>query len=344
MAADPASRGRTTLAFRIRTWLQSPPAIALGFLVLAFGGPALYVTQPLAWTPHPVATATRADPSRLRAHVSALCSQFGSRDWRHTPSLDSAAQYLRQELERSGGRVEEQVFGVRGRTYRNVIARFGPLQGERIILGAHYDTCNGLPGADDNTSGVAGLLELGRLLGTDPPKVPVELVAYTLEEPPFFRTQDMGSARHAESLRRQGHPVGLMVSIEMIGSFSDAAGSQHFPLPGVGLLYPSKGNFIAVVGAVGDGMRVRRVKAGMSTHCEVPIHSMNAPRSLAGVDYSDHGSYWDRGFPAVMVTDTAFFRNPRYHTPRDTPDTLDYPRMAQVVQGLKSIVEAQFPN
>lgn len=303
------------------------------------GSLAFYVTQPLFWITRDPAL-MRADPARLKAHVKTLCEEIGPRDGWATTSLDAAAHYIAMDLKASGGRMEEQAFQVRGKTYRNVIAHFGPEGGKRIVLGAHYDTCNGLPGADDNTSGVAGLLELGRMFGGRTPSVAVDLVAYTLEEPPFFRTQDMGSARHAETLRVAGVNLITMISIEMIGTFSDEADSQHFPLPGAGLLYPSKGNFIAVIGALGDGGLVRRVKAGMAGSCEVPVHSMNAPRAVTGIDFSDHRSFWDRDFPAVMVTDTAFFRNPRYHTARDTPDQLDYVRMAQVVQGLFGAVNA----
>jgi Zn-dependent M28 family amino/carboxypeptidase len=193
------------------------------------------------------------------------------------------------------------------------------------------------PGADDNASGVAGLIELAHLLGKQPPPRPVELVAYTLEEPPHFRTEHMGSAWHARSLRAAGREVRLMVSLEMIGCFSDAPGSQRFPVPGLDLLYPDRGNFIALVSRIsakGELGATRRAKALMAGATDLAVHSINAPPLLKGIDFSDHLSYWAQGYPALMVTDTAFFRNANYHQAGDTHETLDYARMAKVVQGV----------
>jgi Zn-dependent M28 family amino/carboxypeptidase len=208
------------------------------------------------------------------------------------------------------------------------------------VVGAHYDTAGPLPGADDNASGVAGLLELARLLGTTPPRIAVELVAFSLEEPPAFATPDMGSAVHAASLAAEGARVRLMICLEMIGYFSDRPRSQHFPAPGLGLIYPDVGNFIAVVGKLGQGAAVKRVRGAMRAATPLPVESITAPRLLPGVDLSDHRNYWDHGWDAVMITDTAMFRNPHYHEPSDTPDTLDFERMAQVVTGVHAAVHA----
>jgi hypothetical protein len=168
----------------------------------------------------------------------------------------------------------------------------------------------------------------------------VDLVAYTLEEPPYFRTPMMGSAVHARSLKQQGHAVRAMVALEMIGYFSDAPNSQSFPSPILKLFYPTKGNFIAIVGKVGQGAVVRRAKRAMRGASALPVYSINAPRFVPGVDFSDHLQYWAAGYQAVMITDTAFYRNPRYHTAHDTPETLDYTRMAMVVQGVYAAVLA----
>jgi Zn-dependent M28 family amino/carboxypeptidase len=219
-----------------------------------------------------------------------------------------------------------------------VIARFGPDEGAATVVGAHYDSCNDTPGADDNASGVAGLLELGRLLVAHPPRKPVELVAFPLEEPPYFRTQSMGSMQHAKSLRAANRELRFMVSLEMIGYFSDAPGSQGFPSPAIGKMYPDTGSFIAVVGQFGDFGLTRRVKARMMGASDLPVESFNAPRAVAGVDFSDHASYWAHGYPALMITDTAFMRNPNYHQITDTPETLDYVRMAKVVEGVYAAV------
>jgi Zn-dependent M28 family amino/carboxypeptidase len=212
--------------------------------------------------------------------------------------------------------------------------------GARIVVGAHYDTAGPHPGADDNASGVAGLLELARLLDGADLARPVELVGYPLEEPPYFSTSKMGSAVHARSLREQGVAVRAMLSLEMIGYFTDEPNSQALPLSLLRPFYPSEGNFIAVVGRWGWGQRrlVRTVRDGMQDATPLPVHSINAPRLVPGVAFSDHRNYWQAGYDAVMITDTAFYRNPHYHAPSDTPETLDYGRMAQVVDGVRGAI------
>lgn len=174
------------------------------------------------------------------------------------------------------------------------------------------------------------------LLAASPPEGPVELVAYSPEEPPFFRSPQMGSAVHAASLKTSGRRVRSVLVLEMIGCFEDGARSQSYPLPFLSLFYPTRGNFIAVVGSLGQPRLARRVKAAMRAASPLPVRSINAPRAVPGVDFSDHLSYWREGYPAIMITDTAFYRNPRYHTTGDTPETLDYARMAQVVDGVRA--------
>jgi hypothetical protein len=301
-------------------------------LLLLFGG-VLWVTQPLLPAGRRPES-PRADPERLESDVRKLTTGLSPRDFAHHANLEGAARWLGEELRSAGGRVEDQRFSAAGQEYRNVLASFGPATRERIVVGAHYDTDGPLPGADDNASGVAGLLELARLLGREPPRSRVELVAYALEEMPFFATGEMGSRVHARALVKSGVPVRAMFSLEMVGFFSDAPGSQKFPFSLLRLFYPDRGNFIAVVGRVRDGLLVRRVKRSMRSASDLPVHSIAAPRSVPGLGLSDHASYWDAGYPAVMITDTAFYRNDRYHTERDTPDSLDYRRMAKVVEGV----------
>jgi Zn-dependent M28 family amino/carboxypeptidase len=166
----------------------------------------------------------------------------------------------------------------------------------------------------------------------------VELVAYTLEEPPFFRSEQMGSAMHAKALKQEGAVVRVMFSLEMIGYFSDARNSQQFPSSAFSLFYPTEGNFISVVGKMDDGMLVRRIKKAMTRATSLPVYSINAPRLIPGVDLSDHLSYWREGYPAVMITDTAFYRNANYHTLDDTAERLDYRRMGQAVEGVYAAV------
>lgn len=322
-------------------------AILLSGVTCLFLATWIGVTQPLFRSrgANPAASqAAENDPSpaRLRAHVEAIAGPaMLPRDWSHPENLDRVAAYVRAEFERVGSsRVSEHPFEAEGRTYRNVVAAFGPDGGERIVIGAHYDAAGPYPGADDNASGVAGLLELARMLAAAPPLVRVELVAFPLEEPPFFRSPHMGSATYATALRRQDVRVRAMLSLEMIGFFTDAPGSQSFPLSLLKPFYPSQGNFIAVVGKLGQGGLVRRVKGAMRRAAPLTVVSINAPRLVPGVDFSDHASFWDVGYPAAMITDTAFYRNPHYHTASDTPATLDYERMAQVVLGVHAAVLA----
>lgn len=317
------------------------PALLVVHAVDATGAGADPSPTPLGSRPPDAARAAAgapASPERLRAHVEALSERFVPRDHAHPQNLDRAAAYIRAELERAGGSVTEQTFNVVGNTYRNVIAAYGSESDERIVVGAHYDSAGPLPAADDNASGVAGLIELAYLLQQAKLPMRVELVAYSLEEPPWFGSEHMGSAVHAKSLRAANVRVRAMFSLEMIGYFTDAPRSQRFPLDALRLLYPSEGNFIAVVGKLGQGSTVRAIERAMRRASPLPVHSIAAPRSLPGVGLSDHASYWDVGYRAVMITDTAFFRNPNYHTAHDRADTLDYARMAMVVRGVHAAV------
>jgi Zn-dependent M28 family amino/carboxypeptidase len=273
-------------------------------------------------------------------HVQMLSVQFAPRDQSNIENLDRAAAYIRDRFREASARVSEQPFAVEGKIYRNVVGTLGPETDERIVVGAHYDAYHPYPGAGDNASGVAGLLELAALLAKVKLPLRVDLVAFTLEEPPYFHTPHMGSTVHAESLRQQGVALRAMFSLEMIGYFDDAPDSQSFPLPLMRLFYPSQGNFISVVGGVGDGLLARRIKRAMRSATPLPVYSVNAPGSVPGIDFSDHRSYWNAGYSAVMITDTAFYRNHNYHTVSDTADKLDYKRMAMVVQGVAAAVLA----
>jgi hypothetical protein len=296
-----------------------------------------WVTQPLLSRARPNSERT-VDPSRLEAHVRKLSIELGPRDAGHIENLDRVAAYIKDEFSQTSEQVSEQEYRVLGKTYRNVIDHFGPESEERIVVGAHYDTAGPLPGADDNASGVAGLIELARLLARQQPPLGVELVAFSLEEPPYFRTTGMGSSVHAKSLRSQNVQVRAMLSLEMIGCFSDAPNSQLFPVGVLSAFYPSRGNFIAVVGRLSDASLVRKTKSAMRNAAPLPVYSINAPRFVPGVDFSDQLSYWHAGYNALMITDTAFYRNRNYHTAQDTAEKLDYKRMAMVVEGVYAAV------
>ncbi len=299
----------------------------------------MILTQPMLPT-RPNDAAVAVDPARLESHVRMLSQTLAPRDAGHPKNLDRAAAYIKEALARAGGNPLDQPYDVGGVSYRNVIAGFGPDTAERIVVGAHYDAYRGLPGADDNASGVAGLIELAGLLQRRGPKTRVELVAFSLEEPPYFRTPQMGSAVHAASVKAQHRRVRLMISLEMIGYFSDTQQSQRVPLPLLEFFYPSTGNFIAVVSRLDQIRTVRRVKQAMRAASPLPVCSINAPAFLPGIDLSDHRNYWKAGYDAIMITDTAFYRNPNYHTAKDTADTLDYGRMAMVVKGVHGAVLA----
>jgi hypothetical protein len=302
---------------------------AAGILALLLGLAAAAITQPTFGTlssPKPSA----ADPERLRRHVEFLTVQASPRDSDHPENLDKAAAYIKEQLLFAGTRPRDQEFRAQGRLYRNVIASLGPANGPILVVGAHYDSC-GLfgpnPGADDNASGTAGLLELARLLRGRSLRQRVDLVAYANEEPPWFGSPWMGSAVHARSLA--GQDVRGMISLEMIGYFTDR---QPFPNWLYRLLYPSRGDFILIAGRWADRDLTRHVKRALRG-TGFPAYSFTASRD-AGIDASDQRNYWDIGVPAVMVTDTAFVRNPHYHSPGDTAETLDYQRMARVVEGV----------
>jgi len=306
-------------------------------LLLLLIGSWFWTTQPLLSAAKPSAERT-VDPSRLQAHVHKLSVELSPRDENHIENLDRVAAYIKNEFSQTTSLVSEQPYRIQGKSYRNVIAQFGPESNERIVVGAHYDAAGPLPGADDNASGVAGLIELAHLLSRQQPPIRVELVAFTLEEPPYFRTTGMGSLIHAESLRTQNVRVRAMFSLEMIGYFSDAPNSQHFPAGILNAFYPSTGNFIGVVGRLSDWSFVRRTKATMRNASPLPVYSINTPTFVPGVDLSDHVNYWRAGYNALMITDTAFYRNRNYHTAQDTEEKLDYKRMAMVVEGVYAAV------
>jgi Zn-dependent M28 family amino/carboxypeptidase len=317
--------------------MQTFLRIAVFVLVLSLlmGGLAACVIQPAV---RAIASpAASIDPAALERHVRILSATLHPRSYENAANLAAAADYVLAEFAAAGARTDVQKFSVDGREYRNVIARFGPAQGPLLVIGAHYDSCCDTPGADDNASGVAGLIELARALAATPPEQSVELVAFTLEEPPFFRTDDMGSFRHAQALARERREVRLMLSLEMIGFFRDTPGSQQYPMGVLKLLYPEQGDFIALVGGYRDFGAMRRVKALFKGAATLPAVSINAPSLVQGVDFSDHASYWRFEMPAIMITDTAFLRNPNYHQISDTAGTLDYVRMAQVARGVYAV-------
>jgi Zn-dependent M28 family amino/carboxypeptidase len=288
----------------------------------------IYIAQPTFQSNTP--TLVSVEAARLKGHVMALISVH-SRNHLEIANLDRAARYIEGHFRRAGAHVTLQNCSIGLRPYRNVIGSFGADPGRtKLIIGAHYDCCVDTPGADDNASGVAGLIELAYLFGKNPPDREIELVAYTLEEPPYFGTEYMGSHHHARATAASGRHIEGVIVLEMIGYFSIEAGSQDFPSVYLSLMYPDEGDFIAVVSNLAQRPFTRAVKIAMKNATDVPVYSLNAPSMLPGVDLSDHRNYWPHGINAVMITDTAFYRNKAYHTRGDTPERLDYEQMARV--------------
>ncbi|WP_400192118.1 M28 family peptidase [Hymenobacter sp. B81] len=283
-----------------------------------------------------------ATQARLYADVKFLTSLQPARNYRNLSSLNQAADYIKAAFAGLSCRLAEQTFEADGRSYRNIIASFGPPEAERLIVGAHYDVFGDQPGADDNASAVAGLLETARVLHEKAPplRCRVDLVAYPNEEPPYFAGEYMGSAVHAKSLHAAAVPVRAMICYEMIGYFRDEPGSQHFPDEELAARYPNAGNFIVVVGREGEEALTQQVQQLMQSHANIDVQRINLPASVGLASLSDHRSYWRYGYPAVMINDTSFLRNPHYHEPTDTIDTLDFQRMAEVVKGAAAAIMA----
>lgn len=309
--------------------LRHVTALLAILLAIAWTTAWLVIYQPV-FASNPRSTHA-VDPADLEAHVRRLSEDFSPRSYAHAANLERCVDYIASEFQKRGAIVEIQEYSAGGRRFRNVIGRFGDGNHGLWIVGAHYDAFGETPGADDNASGVAGLIELAGLLAAESSPPDVELVAYCLEEPPFFRSRYMGSAVHAWQLHEQRVAVRGVAVLEMIGYFNDAWMSQDYPTPLLRVLYPSRGNYIALAGRLDQREFVRAFKRRMKGRTDVPVYSINAPSSLAGIDFSDHVSYWQYGWPALMVTDTAFYRNEAYHTGADTWDRLDYRRMADVV-------------
>lgn len=323
-----------------RSFIQRVLASALRIVVGVVGGVTLLVLA-FAWTiRQPSVGSVRfpegphAGAAALRRHVQFLATTEFPRNPRNPTALARAAGYITDAFSHTHARVSEQPYQALRAMNKNLIARFGPVDGPVVIVGAHYDVFGNLPGADDNASGIAGLLELARLLDTRRLKTPVELVAFSTEEPPYFGGPEMGSAIHARSLKDAGVEVRAMICLEMIGYFSPEQPDRALLLH---VVYPRTGDFISVVGRWSERGLVRDIKRCFGGASTVPAVSFSGP-VIIGTDLSDHRNYWAAGFPSVMVTDTAYLRNPNYHSAGDVANSLDYVRMAGVVDGLLSSV------
>jgi hypothetical protein len=284
-------------------------ALLLGSLV------AIGITGPVVVRAPKLDVQVDPSPERLRTDVERLALAPGR-----------AAEWLADELYQAGLEVELEPYEENGASYQNVVAfRRGLDAGDPVrVIGAHYDADRATAGADDNASGVAVLLEIARTLQAEKPRRSQYLVA--------FGTRASGSRRFVERLLSQGVAVDVMVALDRVGYYDRAPGSQRFPWPGLGLLYPRTGDFVTVVGDTRAGSSIRQIKLALMAVCALPVESLRAPTSLSWIEGSDERAFREAGLPAVLVTDTGILRNPHDHSASDTPDTLDYARMAELVR------------
>ena len=272
-----------------------------------------------------------ANETRIKQDLQAICKTDKSRNFKNIETLNQVAEYIFNEFFKTCDTVYFQSFYVNGVEYKNVIGSIGLNKPERVIVGAHYDVEGNQEGADDNASGVVGLLELSRIISKNEVPNRIDFVAYTLEEPPFFRSTEMGSYVHAKYLHDYHIKIKGMICLEMLGYFSDDKKSQDYPVGMMSWFYGNKGDYIAVVQNFGNGSFGKKLKRLMKKSGIINTKSIKAPTWVQGIDFSDHLNYWKFGFSAVMITDTAFYRNKNYHKSTDTVETLDIKRMALVI-------------
>lgn len=277
----------------------------------------------------------------LQQDVQKLSGEIGEHNYLQYQKLVAAAKFLEESLTASGYKVNRQDYQVKAvnQTYYNLEVE---LKGtnksdELVVVGGHYDSVFGSPGANDNSTGAAAVLELARLFAGKKTSKTLRFVEFVNEEPPFFWTDDMGSVVYAKRCKSRGEKVVAMLSLETIGYYSDKPGSQKYPFP-INFFYPSVGNFIGFIGNPASGDLVRQAIASFRHHTKYPSEGAALPDKVPGVGWSDHWAFWQQGYPGVMVTDTAPFRYPYYHTSADTPNQVNYERMARVVAGLESVV------
>jgi Zn-dependent M28 family amino/carboxypeptidase len=277
--------------------------------------------------------------NELAADVEKLAGQIGQKNIFNYHNLAAAADFIESSLTDAGYNVHRQDFSVEGKVCCNLEAEItGTKHPDRIIIiGAHYDSVLGSPGANDNCSAVAAALALARRFTGQKTAQTLRFVSFANEEPPFFQTDRMGSLIYAKSCRERGESIVAMLCLETIGYYSDQPDSQRYPFP-FGLMYPSTGDFLGFVGNLSSRKLLHRVVASFRRNCSFPSQAGCLPEFVPGINWSDHWSFWQQGYPAVMLTDTAPFRYPYYHSPEDTPDKIDYDRLAIVTTGLHAVI------
>ncbi len=276
----------------------------------------------------------QSSPKNLENYLRVITKTAEYRNHENLDQLNQIATYIHNEFEKHSEVLEFQKYLANGVEYKNVIASFGPSDAKRIIVGAHYDVCGDQEGADDNASGVAGILELARQLKGKSLNYGVDLVAYTPEEPPYFRSEAMDSYVHAKFLKENNIDVFGMISVEMIGYFSDEKYSQTYPADILKLFYGNKGDFITLVNRLNKGKFAKRFSRKYKNQKTIRTKRFGGPPAVPGIDWSDHLNYWKHGYSALMLTDTSYLRNKNYHEKTDTLEILDFEKMAKVIDGL----------
>jgi hypothetical protein len=284
----------------------------------------------------------RALAARLKTHIAAIAAREHNID--NYDELEKAARYIERTLAAAGYKPSPQEFTARGKKVRNVEVTIDAAtpDAETIVVGAHYDSAIGTPGANDNATGTAAVLELARLMSDLKGKAArrIRLVLFVNEELPYFGTEEMGSLQYAKTLAERNERVTAMYSLETLGYYSDAAGSQKYPAP-FGLVFSDRGDFISFVGMLGSRSLLQDAMRSFRSHTQFPTIGGVSPGFIPGISWSDHWAFAQQGFQAVMITDTALFRYPHYHKPTDTPDKIDNERLARVVKGIERVVRDQ---
>jgi len=274
----------------------------------------------------------------LRADVQTLGGEIGERNMWHYSQLNAAADFIENSFSRAGLRPRRDSYELHGQACHNIEAEIHGAHPQILLIGAHYDSVFGSPGANDNGTGVAAMLALARRFAGKKTEHTLRFVAFVNEEPPYFLSNEMGSFVYAGRCKTRGDKISAMISLETIGYFSDAPHSQTYPAPGLGVLYPKVGNFIGFVSNVGSRALLRRAVALFRKHAKIPSEGAALPAFIPGVSWSDQWSFWQHGYPGIMITDTAPFRYPYYHSASDTPDKLDYDRFTLVVSGMEKVI------
>lgn len=277
---------------------------------------------------------------RLQTHVETLAGKIGERNLWQYDQLQWAAEYIVETFRQAGLSVRTFPYEVAGKSVHNIVAEV-PGRGDAsgiLVVGAHYDSLVRTSGANDNGSGVSALLELARLFRDNGSRKTLRFVAFVNEEPPFFKTSQMGSWVYAKQVQESGERIDGMISLETIGYYTSEPLSQAFPLPLLRYFYPTRGDFLALVGNFTSSNMLKRSVKAFRQHASFPSEGIVAPGWLIGVDWSDHWSFWKIGSPAIMVTDTALFRYPYYHDVDDTPDKVNYEALSRVVVGLQAVI------